>query len=383
MKICFVCSEYPPGPHGGIGTCVQVLGRGLARAGHVVRVVGVYRQDYPAADYEEDQSVRVWRLRTPSGRFAGVRSRYRLYRMISRWIRHGEVDLVEVPDWEGWSAGWPRLPVPVVVRANNPNYFVVGLGEAAVSCYRYWLERAGFRRADRWCAVSRFMATQCSKFFALKSGPGAILFNPVDVPDGPALPRSTNQVVFTGTLVFKKGIVSLIEAWSTVAAEHPEAELHVYGKDRPTRNGGSMIDLLRSKLSGVAVSRAFFHGHVSRERVYAALRTARVAVFPSYAEAFGLAPVESMACGCPTIFTTRTAGPEVIQHGRDGLLVEPDQPCQIAASILRVLRDDALAKELGAAGYQTVLQKFTIDVLLPQNIAFYEETIQRFHAGRS
>ena len=39
--------------------------------------------------------------------------------MVSAWAREGAIDLVEVPDWEGWVAGWPRLPVPVVARLNG------------------------------------------------------------------------------------------------------------------------------------------------------------------------------------------------------------------------------------------------------------------------
>ena len=49
MKACFVCSEYPPSLHGGIGTYTRVLGRALRHRGHEVRVIGVYPhgQDEP------------------------------------------------------------------------------------------------------------------------------------------------------------------------------------------------------------------------------------------------------------------------------------------------------------------------------------------------
>jgi hypothetical protein len=47
LELCFICSEYPPGPHGGIGTMTQVLARALVARGHGVRVIGVYQRDYP------------------------------------------------------------------------------------------------------------------------------------------------------------------------------------------------------------------------------------------------------------------------------------------------------------------------------------------------
>jgi hypothetical protein len=61
VHLAFLCSEYPPSRGGGIGTFTQALGRALARAGHRVDVVGLYDVDEDLC--EEDQGVRVWRLR--------------------------------------------------------------------------------------------------------------------------------------------------------------------------------------------------------------------------------------------------------------------------------------------------------------------------------
>lgn len=126
----------------------QVLGRALVRAGHEVRVAGMYPASYPALDYEEDSGVRVWRLRRPAGRFDWVAARYRLFRKVARWSRDGEIDLVEVPDWGGLAAGWPQLPVPVIVRLNGSiSYFAAEL-ERPIRRAAFWLERASLRRAD-------------------------------------------------------------------------------------------------------------------------------------------------------------------------------------------------------------------------------------------
>ena len=86
MRLCVLCSEYPPGPHGGIGTRYRILCRHLVAAGHEVRVVGAYPRDYPAPDYEEDEGVRVWRLREGAGRFGWVGAWRRQYRRVRAWI---------------------------------------------------------------------------------------------------------------------------------------------------------------------------------------------------------------------------------------------------------------------------------------------------------
>lgn len=378
MRICFVCWEYPPGPHGGIGTFTQVLSRELVKAGHHVRVAGVYRRSYPAPDYEVDCGVEVTRMRQPSHRFGWVSGRYRLFRKISQWCKRGELDLVEVPDSGGWAAGWPRLPVPVVARLNgSASYFAAEMGQP-LRRRTYQLERASLQRADYWSSVSKYTAEKTRQLFSLSSGPHAILYNPVEVPalDQPEC-RSAGDVVFTGTLAYKKGVVSLVKAWPQVLEVRPDARLHLYGKDGRTTDGGSMVAMLRSMLSESQRETVQFHDHVGRQDLYRAILRARLAVFPSYAEAFALAPLEAMATGCPTIYSRRGSGSELIADGKDGLLIDPDDATEIADAILRLLQDDLLAAEIGAAGQQCVRERFTVDRLLADNLQFYEKCVGR------
>jgi glycosyltransferase involved in cell wall biosynthesis len=378
MRICFLCNEYPPTPHGGIGSFTQTLARALVRAGHDVRVIGAYPPDDPCPPRETDAGVEVWRLRDATHRPGKALVRHRLYRAVAGWARHGEIDLVEAPDWEGAIAAWPRLPVPVVVRVNgSATYFATELGHAAPTITA-GLERAAFRRADFWCAVSAYAAARTVALFGLPSAPEAILYNPVEMPPIAGIMRSTTQVVFSGTLTEKKGIVALLRAWPRVSAAFADAELHVFGRDGLTREGTSMRGFLASRLGATVENRVRFHGHVARPDLYRALQTACVAVFPSQAEAFALAPMEAMACGCPTIYSSRTSGPELVRHEVNGLLIDPDDPDAIATAILRLLGDAALARRLGDAGRRQVAERFSIDVLEAANEAFYRDCLTRF-----
>src|SRR5262249_20390765 len=130
LNICFICSEYPPGTHGGIGTMTQMLARALVERGHHVRVVGVYQSSYPGPDYQEDEGVRGWRLGEWGSRHGWLAARYRLFREVVRWSHKRAIDVVEVPDWHGWAAGWPRLSVPVIARLNgSATYFAAELSQ--------------------------------------------------------------------------------------------------------------------------------------------------------------------------------------------------------------------------------------------------------------
>jgi glycosyltransferase involved in cell wall biosynthesis len=380
MKLCFICAEYPPVPHGGVGTFTQVIGRALVAAGHEVRVAGVYRMRHTAPAYEEDQGVRVWRLPEPTHRGGWIAGRYHLYRLVRGWIDAGEVDLVDAPDHEGAFAGWPRLPVPLVLRAGGAfSYFARELGKP-LDPMTYRLERWAYRRTDRWIAKSRYTGEVTRDVFGLRDGPHAVLYNPVNAPaDAPPFAgRSTNRIVFTGTLTEKKGIVQLVDAWPTVRARQPDAELHVYGKDGVGPQGGSMRAELLRRLPDAARESVRFHDHVSRAVLYEALATARAAVFPSFSEGFAWAPLEAMANGCPTVYTRLGSGPELITDGEDGLLVDPARPAEIATALLRLLQDAELARRLGEAGRARILGAFTLEKLLPANEAFYADVVRSF-----
>src|SRR5207249_7196214 len=138
--------------------------------------------------------------------------------LVRRWIKAGELDLVESPDCYGWFAGWPRLPVPLISRAHGSlTYYARELGQRVASI-GHWLEVRSYRRVDAWSAVSRHAGELTARLFGLSSGPDAVLYNPVAVPVAvvPYSMRDGHRVVFTGTLTQKKGIGSVIDAWPTV-----------------------------------------------------------------------------------------------------------------------------------------------------------------------
>ena len=127
----------------------------------------------------------------------------------------------------------------------------------------------------------------------------------------------------------------------------------------------------------------YFHGHVTLEALLGVFAKAGMAVLPSYAEGFALTPLHAMAAGCPTIYTKRGSGPELIEHGHNGLLVDPDRPDEIAAAIVSLLKDPGLANRLGRLGRRLVEEKFSWATLYAQNVNFYHDSLQRFGRNRN
>lgn len=387
MNICFICSEYPPFPHGGIGSMTQVFGRALADRGHRIRVIGMY-PEAGANAVEDDRGVKVWRLKRPEGRFGWVAGRSEIYRTVARWVRDGEVDVIEVPDWEGYAAGWPSLDAPLVVRLHGSLTYFNSEMKFETGRSTYLIESNSFHRADFCSSTSRYVANVTERLFGRHAAGPRVLYNFVDVrQDAAALRREPMRVVYAGSLATKKGVIPLANAWPEVLKRFPEAELHLFGKDAGTEYGGPMKDHLIALLGTEVRASVTFHGHVTREQVMQEFRTCRMAIFPSFSEAFSLVPMEAMAERCPVIFSNRFSGPELITHEADGLLIDPGDPATISRAIVRLLGDDELAARLGAAGRHTVCTRFSREALLGQFEDYYaacaasfRKSATQFHA---
>src|ERR1035438_5217747 len=164
MKVCFICPEYPEGPHGGIGTLVQIISRKLVKLGNEVRVIGIYPKSYPAPDFEEDFGVKVWRLRLRKGRLGWIIPYILQYKMIKKWAKTGDIEIVEAPDSRGWYAFWPKLPVPLLLRANGSNIYFSNILKTRISIITFFLERKSYSRADAIIAASNYTAEVLKKF---------------------------------------------------------------------------------------------------------------------------------------------------------------------------------------------------------------------------
>ena len=99
-------------------------------------------------------------------------------------------------------------------------------------------------------------------------------------------------------------------------------------------------------------------GAVSEAEVHQALLAAHVFALASWHEPLGVALMEAMACQVPTIGTAAGGVAELITDGADGVLVPPKSPPAMAAAIMRLVGDPALARRLGSAGRQRVVAGF-------------------------
>jgi glycosyltransferase involved in cell wall biosynthesis len=150
----------------------------------------------------------------------------------------------------------------------------------------------------------------------------------------------------------KKGIDVLIRAFSKIKEYDPAIELLLLG-DGPLRKEHERM----AQSMGIA-NRVRFLGDRGRQDVVKLLHACELFVLPSRAEPFGIAIIEAMACRKPVVATRVGGIPEIIEDGKSGLLVEPDDPDALSKAICRLLDDRAFKTHLADNGYERVRANF-------------------------
>ncbi len=382
MHICFLCWEYPPGSCGGVGIFTQGLARALVSEGLAVTVVGSYSR--PDSVEENDAGVRVIRL--PHARIPGMRffaNAALLRRTLARIARHTPIDVLEGPEI-AFSAIPKQFPSRKIIRMHGGHHFyAVTLGRRP-ALWRGWHERRSFAAADHLCGVSRYVAEKTRALLHLGAVPIEILPNPVDVDvfrPRQDISEIDGRVVYVGTICERKGVRQLVQAMPYVIRAFPRAQLIALGRDSlDPATGRSYAETLRSAVPAEFRSAISFRGHVENHEVAAYLAQASVCVYPSHMEAMPVAWLEGLAMGKPVVASDVGPARELIEDGVSGLLCNPHDPASIADRIIAVLKDDGLRRRLGAAARQRAVEKFSLDKLLPRNIAFYQRCLNHGRA---
>jgi glycosyltransferase involved in cell wall biosynthesis len=105
------------------------------------------------------------------------------------------------------------------------------------------------------------------------------------------------------------------------------------------------------------------------------LKTASLFVYISNSEGLGSGVLMAMAAGVPVIASTTGGIPEIIGHGDNGLLVDAAQPGAVAAAVRRLQGDPGFAGKLAARGRQTVMERFSIDIMVRNTLAVYRKVL--------
>jgi glycosyltransferase involved in cell wall biosynthesis len=192
------------------------------------------------------------------------------------------------------------------------------------------------RRADAIRTISPFTSSLVSRHGRQPAGEFAAFLD-VETFRGPVAPLPARpRVLFVGVLERIKGFDVLAASWQRVREALPDAELHVVG-----------TGTLASVADELAGGGAEWTASADRAGIVDALDRATLLCLPSRAEGLGRVVIEAMLRGRAVVGADAGGIPDLVDDDRTGVLAAPGDPASLAAALLRVLGDGALASRLG------------------------------------
>ena len=305
------------------------------------------------------------------GGLTGIRALFRLVPYVARlWHCAGTVQLLHVMANSGWS--WHLFAVPAIwiARVRGVPVLVHYRGGEAPA----FLERSV--RLVRWSLRSASLLVVPSGFLREVFGRYAIhaeaLPNVVDVSrfTGVARPPGHAQhIVVTRNLEPIYDIATALRAFARVRAELPGARLSVAGTGPELER----LSALACEL-GIADS-VVFTGSLGSNQVATLCRNADVLLNSSLADNSPNSVLEALACGLPVVSTRVGGVPYIVSDGISALLVEPGNAHTMGGAVLRILRDENLARALRAGGMAAIRQHTWANVR-PRLGELYERAIR-------
>jgi len=394
MRVVMLTNEFPPNVYGGAGVHVAELTSALRGQVELdIRTFGEQHHEEPG-----------WRVRGyPAPLDVGTASEP-LRPVLAAFSRNlamaadpPAADLVHCHTWYTHLAGLVAsqaygLPLVVTVHSLEPlrpwKREQLG-GGYDVSA---WVERQALEQADAVIAVSAASRQDVLDNFAADPARVHVVHNGIDTrtfaPD-----RGTDSltrfgidviapyVLFVGRITRQKGITILIEA-----IPHLDARIGVV----LAAGQADTPELAAEVEQGVAEARAaaphrqihWIPEHLDRPTVRQLYSHAAVFACPSVYEPFGITNLEAMACGVPVVATRVGGIPEVVVHGRTGLLVDPpDDPMapggtdrvarDLAAAINALVADPARRAAMGEAGRQQAVEQFSWSAVATRTLEVY------------
>ena len=261
----------------------------------------------------------------------------------------------------------PRnLPCPHVVTVHDVLEHMYGARDRSSlrRSLHFHLTRRVLKSATRIFAVSEFTKSEIEKLFGIPDKRIEVIYNAIDErflhghateADRQLLAArylvTSPFLLYAGSIRPHKNLVRIIEAFSALKAQlekqdkFPDLKLIIIGDELSKHP-----DLRRTVVRGGVQNDVRFMGFVPIEVLRIFYDAAKVFVFPSLYEGFGLPPLEAMAHGTPVVTSNTSSLPEVV--GKAAVLVNPENVFEIMRALNRVLVDQPLREKLKQRGYE-------------------------------
>lgn len=374
MHIAFITPEYPHQslkPSAGLGSSIKNLASSLAYAGHVITIFVVF-QNEDKVFYDEE--VKVISISREGYKFFGwYFERKHIQKKIQQEIQASNIDVIEAPDWTGITA-LMSFSIPLIIRLHGSDTYFCNLEGRKQKRKNYFFEKTALSHANKIVSVSTFTANLTKELFQLKveietiyNGINTEIFKPIDTK------ITAGQILYFGTIIRKKGVLELASIFNKVSEIYENASLVLIGKDvMDAFENRSTLDLFFEGLTSKAKQKVTHLQEVPYKEIKKHIARAQVVVLPSFAEAFPMTWLETLAMEKALVASNIGWATELMKDGKTGYLVNPLNHEEFSDKIVTLLKDEEKNKLFGINGRAHVTTNFSSAIVIKKNINLYK-----------
>ncbi len=380
MRVGLLTREYPPDVYGGAGVHVEFLARELRSL-----------VDLEVHCWGEGRADGVLRHRSWSA-LDGANDALRTFSVdLAMAAALQDRELVHSHTWYANLGGHLAsllYGIPHVVTAHSLEPLRPWKAEQLGGGYALssWAERTAYEAADAVIAVSGAMrddildcypALDPARVHVVHNGIDTSLYRPdpgTDALERIGLDRSRPYVLVVGRITRQKGVPHLLRA---VRGVDPAAQVVLCAGAPDTPEIDREFRELYEELSRVREGVHWIPQMLPRPEVIQLLTHATVFACPSVYEPLGIVNLEAMACGTAVVASRVGGIPEVVDHGRTGLLVDLDDDFEagLTRALDAVLGDPESARAMGEAGRERAVGEFGWDAVARRTAGLYEKIL--------
>jgi glycosyltransferase involved in cell wall biosynthesis len=269
--------------------------------------------------------------------------------------------------WGRLAAWRAKVPIIIQVEHNNEKY----------SPLRRWQSQFLLTNTAKVVCVSEGVKKHLEKL-GFKSDKIGVIYNGIATDDFASLQNTVYagreaNVVMVARFARQKDHATLIRAAKILKNENSPAQVLLIGGGKQKYQEQNIA--LSRKLGLVETVR--FLNRKTREEIQQLLGRNKIFVLSTHHEGLPLALIEAMAAGCVVIASKVDGVSELIEHGKSGFLVPPQDPGALAQTIKMVLNDEKIAAEVAAAGREKAIKDFNMTKMVDQYEQLFRDEIAK------
>ncbi len=198
-----------------------------------------------------------------------------------------------------------------------------------------------------------------------------VIYNALPAASGdldlrPSRPATRAELLYVGSLSTRKRLQLLPFVLERVRRALPATRLRVIGVEPD-----AVADVVQACRQLGQLDAMIWEGRMRSGEIAAYYRASDVLLVPSAYEGLPMVILEALRWGLPCVATRVGGHPEVIEHGVNGFLVDPDNPDQMAERCIQMLQDPELRRRMGNAGAALVAREFNVAAQVEQYVRLY------------